>query len=209
MDLSSPSSSSDLEATIAADDPISVHYPSTCEFCTIASSFPPPTVVNPRTITNPTTTSNALPFQNHTLLSTPDVLAFLDINPINTGHLLLIPRSHTAHIDTLPPSISSTLGWWLPILSRALRKATGVEDWNIQQNNGVRAKQTIYHVHFHFVPRPEVPLGKSSEAREWARWAGHEARAQLDEEEGEELARKMRRELRRELEGIRKAEERL
>jgi diadenosine tetraphosphate (Ap4A) HIT family hydrolase len=181
----------------------------TCQFCQIASAYPAPSSSNPTSWITPTPSSSLLPFQNHTILSTPHVLAFLDYYRINPGHLLLIPREHHARIAHLPSWLARDLGAWLPLLSRVLCRATGVEDWNIAQNNGVLAKQTVHHIHFHLVPRPAHPKPKSREQISWARVMGHEAREDFSEAEGEEMAERMREELRAELERMGRCGEKL
>ena len=45
------------------------------------------------------------------------------------------------------------MGRALPKIARAVRKATGCEDYNVLQNNGAPAHQAVFHVHFHIIPR--------------------------------------------------------
>ena len=71
------------------------------------------------------------------MLSTPLVLAFLDILPLSPGHLLVTTRAHKEKVSDVSLEESRALGEWLPVLSRVLAKATGVWDWNIVQNNGI------------------------------------------------------------------------
>ena len=64
---------------------------------------------------------------------------------------------------------------------RAVCEATGVEDYNILQNNGAAAHQAVYHVHFHIIPKssPDSGLGIG--------WPGKS----LDSEAGKALAAKI------------------
>lgn len=87
------------------------------------------------------------------VLETDRALAFLDINPINHGHVLLIPKEAFPSIEELPDDLASHLASLLPRLSRAVRRATGAEGINVIVNNGEAAGQTIFHVHFHIIPR--------------------------------------------------------
>jgi histidine triad (HIT) family protein len=80
-------------------------------------------------------------------------VAFLDINPINHGHVLLVPRTHHSSIDTLPEDVAAGTAKLLPGLSRAIHLATGSHGLNIIINNGRAAGQTIFHGHWHLVPR--------------------------------------------------------
>ena len=82
-----------------------------------------------------------------------DTLAFLDINPLGEGHLLVIPKAHYAHIDEMPPAAVAAVTAHLPRLAKAVMAATGAEGYNILQNNGEVAGQAVGHVHFHIIPR--------------------------------------------------------
>ena len=81
------------------------------------------------------------------------VFAFLDINPLSKGHTLLIPKEPAPTIDQLTQDSAAAIGKALPILSRAIKEATGAIAYNIIQNNGKEAGMTVPHVHFHIIPR--------------------------------------------------------
>lgn len=110
--------------------------PSTCPFCIISSSYDalhptltssaPPNALSPEKVT-----PNA-----HVVLSTPLVMAFLDIMPLSPGHLLVTTREHHEKISDVTEEESRELGFWLPVLSRVLAEVQGIWDWNIVQNNG-------------------------------------------------------------------------
>lgn len=87
------------------------------------------------------------------VLETDSCLAFLDINPVNLGHLLLIPKDHHATLADLPPDTAATLGRELPALARAVLKVTGAPAFNVVVNNGAPAGQVVDHVHYHVIPR--------------------------------------------------------
>lgn len=190
-------------------------YPVSCPFCNISSAYPPS---HPSPIPHSPDPDKISP-QCHLLLSTPYVLAFLDILPIAPGHILLTTRTHYEKVSDLylPPSnnnndhskstdaLSSAraLGEYLPILSTALARATGIEDWNVVQNNGVRAAQVVPHIHFHLIPRYQEGRKENANKgnvdvgmlKSW-RMFGRGAREDLDDEEGAELARVLRESLR-------------
>ena len=63
-------------------------------------------------------------------------MAFLDIMPLSTGHILLTTREHHEKVSNVTEEESRELGMWLSRLSRVLANVTGVYDWNIIQNNG-------------------------------------------------------------------------
>jgi histidine triad (HIT) family protein len=81
------------------------------------------------------------------------VLAFLDINPLSPGHTLVIPKEPAVTVDQLSDESAAAIGRVLPRLSRAVMKATGTQEFNILQNNGVGAHQAVMHVHFHIIPK--------------------------------------------------------
>jgi len=87
------------------------------------------------------------------VLETEEVVAFLDINPLNPGHTLLVPRAHHAHLAVLPEELAAAAGSLLPRLCRAVKAATGAEGLNVIINNGRVAGQTIEHCHWHIIPR--------------------------------------------------------
>jgi histidine triad (HIT) family protein len=87
------------------------------------------------------------------VLETDETLAFLDIHPVNKGHVLLIPREHHADITELPETFAALTGAVLPRLCRAVRAATGADGLNVIANTGRAAGQTIDHVHWHVIPR--------------------------------------------------------
>ena len=80
-------------------------------------------------------------------------MAFLDINPVNRGHTLLVPKAHHAHLSELPDAVAAAAGSLLPRLCRAIAAATGADGLNVIVNNGRAAGQTIDHCHWHIIPR--------------------------------------------------------
>jgi histidine triad (HIT) family protein len=89
----------------------------------------------------------------HKVYEDDRVLAFLDINPLSHGHTLVIPKEPAATIDKLSDESSAAIGRVLPRIARAVMKATGVDQYNVLQNNGPQAHQAVFHVHFHIIPK--------------------------------------------------------
>jgi histidine triad (HIT) family protein len=87
------------------------------------------------------------------------VLAFLDINPLSRGHLLLIPKEPAETLDRLSDDSGAALGRVLPRLCRAVMKVAGVSAYNVLENNGGGAHQAVSHVHFHVIPKPDEARG--------------------------------------------------
>jgi histidine triad (HIT) family protein len=89
------------------------------------------------------------------ILETDEALAFLDINPLAPGHVLLIPKTHVTQIHEMKPSLAAAVMRHLPALGKAVKTATGCAGYNVLQNNGRPAHQAVFHVHFHVIPRNE------------------------------------------------------
>ena len=87
------------------------------------------------------------------VLETEQAVAFLDIQPLNPGHTLLVPRSHHALLSELPEELAAHAGALLPRLCRAVKAATGCVGLNVVINIGEAAGQTIDHCHWHIIPR--------------------------------------------------------
>jgi histidine triad (HIT) family protein len=87
------------------------------------------------------------------------VLAFLDINPLTSGHTLVIPKEPAERLDQLSDDSAAALGRVLPRLCRAVIAATGVSEYNVLENNGPGAHQAVPHVHFHIIPKPNSQEG--------------------------------------------------
>lgn len=80
-------------------------------------------------------------------------IAILDINPVNKGHLLVLPKKHSENIfDLDEPEISNVMKV-IKKLSKALIDILNAEGINIIQNNCKAAGQIIFHSHFHIIPR--------------------------------------------------------
>jgi histidine triad (HIT) family protein len=79
--------------------------------------------------------------------------AFMDINPVAPGHALIVPKFHTPNIYEAPAD------WLGPVMGSVSRVARAVRDelkpdgMNILQANDKGAAQSVFHIHFHVIPR--------------------------------------------------------
>ena len=85
----------------------------------------------------------------------PEVVAFLDVQPLADGHVLVVPRAHVALLEDLEPAAADALLRAVVRLARPVREALGAAGTTIGVNNGEATGQTIPHVHVHIVPRWE------------------------------------------------------
>jgi histidine triad (HIT) family protein len=81
------------------------------------------------------------------------VIGFLDINPINPGHALVLPKNHYATLFDTPPEELHACIEAAKLLAEAIHRAVGAAGLNLLQNNFRAAGQLIDHVHFHLIPR--------------------------------------------------------
>jgi len=79
-------------------------------------------------------------------------LAFMDVNPVRPGHVLVIPTAHRAQIWDLAEAESAAVYRPLPGLALALKAAMAADAVTIFSLNGKAAGQTVFHLHVHLVP---------------------------------------------------------
>ena len=81
------------------------------------------------------------------------VLAYLDINPFTKGHTLVIPKTHSKGlVDTTDETLAAVIARVKKVAAH-LKDSLPCDGFNILQNNGAAAGQTVMHLHFHIVPR--------------------------------------------------------
>ena len=81
------------------------------------------------------------------------VLAYLDINPFTKGHILVIPKEHTEGLLDTPDATLAAVIARVKKVAAHVKEALPCDGFNILQNNGAAAGQTVPHIHFHIVPR--------------------------------------------------------
>lgn len=79
--------------------------------------------------------------------------AFMDINPWNKGHTLVIPKEHAVTIFELSEDSAAAVMRLAHRVAPAVLAATGAEGMNLFQSNGKAAWQQVDHVHMHLIPR--------------------------------------------------------
>jgi histidine triad (HIT) family protein len=84
-----------------------------------------------------------------------DAIAFMDIQPVNNGHVLVVPRAHYESLLDVPQEIGMHLFQVTMRLANAVRSVTGCNDLNIVVNSGAAAGQDEPHYHVHIIPRRE------------------------------------------------------
>jgi histidine triad (HIT) family protein len=93
------------------------------------------------------------------------VLAFMDVFPQSRGHTLVISKHSTARnlLEMEPEPLQRTI-LEVQRVAKAVRAALKPDGIMIFQANGAASGQTVYHLHFHVIPRWEgVPMGRHGE----------------------------------------------
>ena len=88
-----------------------------------------------------------------TLYEDEDFRVILDLGPASKGHALILPKEHYKDLYHLDDEIAAKA---LVLGKRMITKLTevlGCEGYNIVQNNGELAGQTVFHFHMHLIPR--------------------------------------------------------
>ncbi len=90
-------------------------------------------------------------------------IAFLDIQPVNPGHVLVVPREHYETLQDIPRRVGAHLYEVAAKLIPVVQAAAGASDMNIVVNSGTAAGQNVMHYHIHLIPRKhgdgfDVPL---------------------------------------------------
>jgi histidine triad (HIT) family protein len=82
-----------------------------------------------------------------------NIISFLDIRPLNYGHTLVVPKKHYDNFLSLEPAELNYLTKGLQVISAAVERSLNANGFNIVVNNGKAAGQTVFHFHFHIIPR--------------------------------------------------------
>lgn len=90
---------------------------------------------------------------SRTVYEDDDVLAFLDVNPLQRGHTLVVPKQHAASIREMSDGDSLAVFRKVHDLVEPVVDAVDASAFNLGLNDGEAAGQEVPHVHFHIVPR--------------------------------------------------------
>jgi histidine triad (HIT) family protein len=114
-----------------------------------------------------------------------EVMALLDINPLQRGHTLVIPKHHFVNIWDIDPEVLAKIDAVAQRVARKMTSVLGADGVNTFSANGKPAGQEIYHYHLHL-----IPLGKGERTKfgEW--WKSKARRAERPELD--EMAKRLR-----------------
>lgn len=81
------------------------------------------------------------------------IIAFLPLSPIAIGHTLIVPKKHYKNALEMPEELMTDIMQVTKILAKKLVTTYGAEGFNISSNVNEVAGQTVFHVHWHLIPR--------------------------------------------------------
>ncbi len=90
---------------------------------------------------------------SHTLYEDEKTIAFLDINPINPGHTIVIPKKHAPDVFEIEDSEWDAVMRTVRTLSHAIEHSLHPVGVNLAMNNRSGAGQVVFHAHVHVIPR--------------------------------------------------------
>lgn len=88
-----------------------------------------------------------------TIYEDDDFRVILDLEPASKGHALILPKEHYANLYELSDEVAAKA---LIVAKKVISKMTdvvGCDGYNVVQNNGEAAGQTVFHFHIHLIPR--------------------------------------------------------
>ena len=88
-----------------------------------------------------------------TLYEDEDFRVILDLGPASKGHALILPKNHYANLYELPEETAGEVMKLAKRMAAQMTERLGCEGFNLVQNNGELAGQTVFHFHMHLIPR--------------------------------------------------------
>lgn len=118
-------------ASIFAEREVLVMLDDNCIFCKIAAGEIP----------------------SETVYEDEQFRAILDLGPASAGHTLILPKAHFKDVTEISDEYAANVLKVAAKLGKAMKKGLGCEGFNLVQNNGEAAGQTVFHLHVHLIPR--------------------------------------------------------
>lgn len=90
---------------------------------------------------------------SHTLYEDEQFKVILDVGPATKGHALILPKEHYANLYELPEETAMDVMKLAKKMVKLMTDKLGCDGFNLVQNNGEVAGQTVFHFHMHLIPR--------------------------------------------------------
>lgn len=88
-----------------------------------------------------------------TVYEDEDFRAILDLNPASKGHTIILPKNHFKDVCELDERTASRVILVAAKIGKAMKETLGCSGFNLVQNNGSSAGQSVFHFHMHVIPR--------------------------------------------------------
>jgi histidine triad (HIT) family protein len=96
---------------------------------------------------------------SHKVYEDADAIVFMDVMPQAPGHALVVPKAASRNILDAEPAVLSRVMPVVQMIARASKTAFAADGISIIQYNEAAGGQSVFHLHFHVIPRHEgVPL---------------------------------------------------
>ena len=92
---------------------------------------------------------------SRTLYEDKDFRVILDLGPATRGHALILPKEHAANLFELPEETAGKAMILAKKMAARMKEKLNCDGFNVIQNNGEVAGQTVFHFHMHLIPRYE------------------------------------------------------
>lgn len=92
-------------------------------------------------------------FDTNMIYEDDDFAVILDVSPATKGHALILPKEHFANIYEMPEDLTAKAFCLAKKMAGKLTDKLHCDGFNIVQNNGETAGQTVFHFHIHLIPR--------------------------------------------------------
>ncbi len=77
----------------------------------------------------------------------------LDLSPASDGHALILPKEHYENICEMPEDLTGEAFILAKKMTKKMIRTLQCDGFNVVQNNGKTAGQTVFHFHIHLIPR--------------------------------------------------------
>lgn len=88
-----------------------------------------------------------------TIYEDEEFRVILDLGPATKGHALILPKDHFANLYELPDETAAKVMKLAKKMATQMTEKLGCDGFNLVQNNGEVAGQTVFHFHLHLIPR--------------------------------------------------------
>lgn len=88
-----------------------------------------------------------------TIYEDEEFRVIMDISPATKGHALILPKEHYPNLYEIPEEVAADAMKLAKKMAKKMTDALQCDGFNLVQNNGEVAGQTVFHFHMHLIPR--------------------------------------------------------